>query len=448
MLPEILVEFNSRPTNLGYRPVQTEGVSVVPGVSAIQKCAFWMVWLLVFVTPWENAIVLPGIGTISRIIGVATLLFGLFAVFESGRLRVLSGPHYLMVLFVLWVSLTYFWTGAQERTGAAIRTFLQLLLMVWLIWEFAQTHKEQMLLLRAYVLGTCISSAAILTGYFTGLGAMNGRYTGFGFNPLDIALILALSLPISLFLANHDRRRFWVLLYATQFILAISAILLTASRGALLACSPTLLMVPFVYGRLSGVQRAVGGLFVVIVIVFGVFLVPESSWSRLASIGQEVRGGTFNDRTLIWQTGWQVFTQSPFLGVGARAYAPSIERAIGIGSQAPGQEEVTELVAHNTFLSVLVELGVIGFALFASLLVALMYSAWRRPAGERLLWLSVLLTWLIGVSSLTWEDRKPTWFLFAILIAAAASQVSARDSSSRAVMDPSLDQNLRRFQQA
>jgi O-antigen ligase len=443
MTPERLVSFDSSASAVRHYDAGCDLNSISPSVGLFQKWAFWMVWLLMFAAPWENAIVIPGFGTISRVIGVATLFVGLLAILESGRLRAPASQHYLMVLFVSWVSASYFWSVAEERTRTSVITFLQLLLMVWLIWEFAQTYRNQMRLLQAYVLGTCISSAAVVFSYLAGSGTQNGRYTGFGFNPGDLGLILALSLPISLFLASRAPTGLSVSIYAAHITLAVSAILLTASRGTLLASLPTALMIGFLYVRLSTTQKTVGLLLLLTAGIVGGMIAPSSSWSRLGTIQEEIRTGTLNDRTLIWQTGWQVFTRSPFIGVGSRAYAPSVERSIGLASQAPGQDgDMAELVAHNTFLSILVELGVVGFTLFAALLLALAYNVWRSPSGERLLWVCVLLTWTIGVCGLTWEDRKPTWILFGVLIAVTSSQATSRTPKSQ-ISQRHFDSGLR-----
>src|SRR4029077_13994144 len=105
------------------------------------------------------------------------------------------------------------------------------------------TWKRQILLLRAFVLGTMVSSIALVLSFLSGPptgaeGSYYGRYTALGFNPGDLALILALSLPISLYLAARDEHfRFRVWFYGVHLVLALSAILLTASRGALIACS-------------------------------------------------------------------------------------------------------------------------------------------------------------------------------------------------------------------
>jgi len=92
---------------------------------------------------------------------------------------------------------------------------------------------------------------------------------------------------------------------------------------------------------------------------------------------------------------------------------------------------VVELVAHNTFISVLVEQGVIGLALFLGILLVLILSACHFPVLDRAFWLSVLLTWGIGVCSLTWEDRKPSWFLFGVLVAAAGVEVPSMRGGNR-----------------
>jgi O-antigen ligase len=109
---------------------------------------------------------------------------------------------------------------------------------------------------------------------------------------------------------------------------------------------------------------------------------------------------------VIWAAGWDLFREHPFIGIGSGAYAASVWRSLDIA-----------IVAHNTFLSVLVELGVIGALVMAALLVSMFYSAARLPYLERCLWLVLLLTWTVGVSSLTWEYRKGTWFLLGMLAA-------------------------------
>ena len=77
-------------------------------------------------------------------------------------------------------------------------------------------------------------------------------------------------------------------------------------------------------------------------------------------------------------------------------------------------------VAHNTYLSVLVEVGLVGFSLFALMLIIVGVQAVRQPRWESRLWLATLLTWALGAFSLTWENRKQTWLVLGLIIVSSA----------------------------
>lgn len=407
-----------------------------PGISQVQtarkplfrKAALFFVWLLVFVIPWENGVVIHGLGTITRLVGIPAVGIALLAILESGVLRTLSGQHLIMASFFGWASLTYFWSFDPSATAMSIYTFFQLFLMVWLVWEFAQTHREHLLLLRAYMMGGLVSSVAALMGFFSSTGLNNGRYTGMNFNAGDLAFILALAIPISLYLAIQERRPILIWLAGLSTVLAFSTIVLTASRGSLIACIPTVVVLPFLFSKLRWGRNLVILVFLSLAVIGAWMFMPASSWTRLSTIGSEISSGTLNERTLIWQIGWQVFGQAPFQGVGSEAFAGAAEHSLGRASYADTQADFAQghLAAHNTFFSILLEEGAIGFALFAALLLTLVLSTLRLPTIDRALWLCILATWAIGACDLTYEDRKPTWLIFALLISATAAKLPPR----------------------
>ena len=74
----------------------------------------------------------------------------------------------------------------------------------------------------------------------------------------------------------------------------------------------------------------------------------------------------------------------------------------------------------------LVEQGVIGFMLFCALLGVLAVSLRVMPPFPRRLWIVSLGVWVVGVSSLTWEMRKPTWFFFGLIMAQCGSMAQKR----------------------
>jgi O-antigen ligase len=140
--------------------------------------------------------------------------------------------------------------------------------------------------------------------------------------------------------------------------------------------------------------------------VTAVALVPKAAWQRVGGTGTEMTQGTMDARTIIWHAGMEVFGDHPFTGIGTGSFGIAV-----------GQRVVTQWAAHNTFLSVLVEQGIIGFACFIFILVALGVGVMGLPPLERGLWLVMLFTWALGVSAMTWEGYKPTWFLFGMVAA-------------------------------
>jgi hypothetical protein len=185
-----------------------------------RKAAYFFLWILIFVIPWENAILIPGFGTLSRAVGIPAVGMALLAMLESGTLRTLSMQHLIVLFFTVWAGLTYFWSFAPSATIGAIFTFAQIFTMLWLIWEFAQTSEQQILLLRAYMLGAMISSVATLENFFTTTSVYGGRYTGLNFNPGDLGFIEALSIPISLYLAVRERKKILLWLDGSATVLA------------------------------------------------------------------------------------------------------------------------------------------------------------------------------------------------------------------------------------
>jgi O-antigen ligase len=73
-----------------------------------------------------------------------------------------------------------------------------------------------------------------------------------------------------------------------------------------------------------------------------------------------------------------------------------------------------DLAAHNTFLGILVEHGLVGLTLFGCIIWTLMAKAWRTPALESRMWMVTLLAWCVGAMSLSWENREMTWLLWGL----------------------------------
>jgi O-antigen ligase len=190
---------------------------------------------------------------------------------------------------------------------------------------------------------------------------------------------------------------------------------LSASRGGLLAVAVGLTIVPATAARLTRRQVAGVWLAAASIVATAFLVVPPSSAERLSTIPGELMGGELSGRSSIWAEGVELFREHPFFGIGAGAFTHSVRSSV-----------VVPNVAHNTFLSIAAELGVIGLGLFCVVLAFVAASVMEMPWLTRRLWLVCLAVWFVGVSGLTWEMRKPTWWLFGLAIAHHGSLRSER----------------------
>jgi O-antigen ligase len=389
----------------------TQGRPRKGDLTAAGRFAFAFLWLFVLSFPAEKAIAIPGLGTISRLFGLIALGAGMLAVLIDGRIRVFRMVHAVPALFVLWTALTMRWSLAPDATAAKAQTYLQLLGMAWLIWEFAATEGRIASLMQAYVFGTLYAAFDTISRWALAHQTYYQRYAAEGFDPNDLALTLALSIPLSYSLAMRSRGAMaWV--YRAQMVLALVTILLSASRTGFLTVILAALVLPLSFPYLRRAERKWIACGVVAVVGMAVAVIPATSWKRLATIGSEVSSGSLNNRALIWNAGLVAFRQHPVAGVGAGAFPRAVEPMLGF-------PKGWSIVAHNTFFSVLVETGVIGFALFAVFLLCLVMAVRRMRGFKRVVWTVTLLVWAVGVSTLSWEIQKPTWLLFALILTEA-----------------------------
>lgn len=374
-----------------------------------ERLAWALLWLFVFSIPWQKSVGVAGLGTLSHLLGILAFAAGAAAALRRRSLRFPNLALALAGAWVLWSAATYFWSVDPPATAGRALTFFQLWGMFWLVWDQCRSPRRQTHLLQAYVLGSVVASALGVLRYWQGHQTYYRRYTAPGFDPNDFGLILALAIPMALYLSLRGKRSLrWTSLVAALAI--IPGLLLTASRTALVVGIVGFGFALWTWRAASRWQRA-ASLLLLVVLLAGVFqFAPEHSRERLATLPTALAQGTLHNRTHIWKAGLKAFKRHPLVGVGAGAYPAAVRPWLGVPG-LPGHQ----YVAHNTFLSVLVEGGLIGFGLFALLSVTLMAFVFMMPPVERALWAVLPACWAVGVSTLTWEQYSPTWLIMALI---------------------------------
>ncbi len=383
----------------------------------------WAAWVLlclfIFTIPWEKSVWAPGVGTVARITGTVAFAAGVAAALRRGSVRLPNLALVLAGLLVIWAAATFLWSVDRPATAIRVRTLAELLAMACLIWDQARDSRRQRQIIGAYVTGAVAASFLAFYRYVTHQQTNYRRYAATGFDPNDFGLVLALAVPLALYLGLRERG--WIRWCARAAVpIVVAAIFLTASRTALVATFVAFVFALWTWRDSDLPQRALAVLLLLVLSLSLFRFGPAPQRKRLATIGSEIRQGTFHNRTRIWKTGLKVFKSHPLRGVGVAAYPQAVSPWLGKRDAAGFL-----LVAHNTFLSVLVETGLAGFGLFALLLVTLAVFVWTMPGAERALWAVMLAVWAVGVSTLTWEQYKPTWLLMALIMTGWAAAGSS-----------------------
>lgn len=376
----------------------------------MRTISFGLSLALIFIIPWENDITVGGLGSLARAVGILATLFWIATVFVRGRMRLPTPFHIAVCLFALWVTASLLWTQHPSATFDRAETYIQLFVLTLLLWDLCTTTKELQMVLQAYVLGGCVASVYTLFNYFAGVGYRGGtRFAVSGQNPNNMGVMLALGIPMAWYLATTiDWKRGTALLRAINYAYipgALMAILLTASRTSLIATIPGFIYILMSFTRLRLFTRII----VFVGLAYALFamqpLIPETSIERLSETGSSISSGDLTGRVDIWDEGVEFFLESPVIGIGAGTFR---------------EWSSHHQPAHNVFLSILAETGIVGMLLF---LMVLLLVVWQMPRykswWERGLWLILLVVWSAGAIALNWEYRKVTWLILCLVVCSA-----------------------------
>ena len=378
----------------------------------MRDLALFLSLVLIFCIPWENAISVAGLGTLARLIGMATAIAWLGSILVIGKIRKPHPFHLLVFLFILWNVMSFFWSFDLDETQMRVITYVQLGILSWMLWDLYKTPRALRSALQAYILGAFIAIGGTFYNFVSGqvIGLYSGsRFSGVGMNANDLALILILGLPVAWYLmnTNDEKNRIgirWFVNFA-YILSAIFAILLTASRSSVFSIAPVVVYVLMTINQIKLRTR----IFFSIILLGALFAlqiyIPLTNLTRLSSIPASIALGDFGGRIALWRATIKLFFEHPVLGIGSGA----LNSPLQLGAYA-----------HNTFLSILAELGLIGFILYMALLIITLRGVFKQSNRLSALWLTVFSVWVIGVFTLTWEFRKPTWLILNLVVVSAS----------------------------
>ena len=382
----------------------------------MRRIAWVLLLLFAFAIPWEYSLDLGDpLGNIARVTGVVLLLAAVPAVLVTGRVRTPGALQWLALAFFLWMCCTSLWTIDPPATLARLRGCFQVMMTVWLVWEFAATPEDLRNLLRAYVAGSWV--LAVLTVVSIASPGTEGqiRFVAEGQDPNDVARFLDLGFPLAALLLEGEPGWVGKLVALGYLPLGLMGVLVTASRSGFLAAIVALAGCALLLVR-RHMREVLLGVFSLPAIVTALwFAVPHETLERIATIPEQLQGGDLNYRLNIWQAGWHAFVHAPFFGSGAGSF-------VAAARLAPTD------TAHNTVLAIVVEAGIAGLILATAVVVVCLYALFETPGHVRGALATAMLVWLVTSLVATVEQNRTTWLLLALI--SLAGRLAAENRSA------------------
>ncbi len=322
---------------------------------AVLRPQFMWEWSLPLNVQWSYMVALATIGA-----AVACWL-GLWSVHRGGEGRGdskhrLSFAHICVLLFGVWITVTYFTARSREAALPWFLEYLKIFVIFAVSSYLIRTVRQVWILfvMTALALGYIAYEVNFLYLVNNYLGIYRRGYGGLDNN--GAGLMLAMGVPICWF-ACEGLQKWWRWAFLGLIPLLIHAVLMTYSRGAMVAL---LGMCPILLVRSR--QRVRLGLVgaCLALLAIPVMAGPEIQ-ARFFSIRDHERDESMISRRTAWAASLQMAKENPLFGVGVRnANLFSLQ----YGADREGR------TIHSQYLQIAADNGFVGLGLFLTLLGA------------------------------------------------------------------------------
>ena len=310
--------------------------------------------------------------SIPRLVGIALFLVWLPYVFFTGKFKLIKWNKFLVlaVIFFCWMLLSVLWTMYPKIGVVRVRTISQLMLAMFIgITLIDKPRKYSWVVIVVIITGTLIGLRSFYMSLFT-----TERTVGIeGFDQNEFAAMLIIPLMVAFSLYNfHKNKPFQALLLFVMFACFLGA-LSTVSRGFVVSVATA-------FATLLILEPNKKKMIAVLVIAFLV-----SSPYFLKRYGDRVGSMEFEitktyeapiGRLGIWYIGVEIFKNYPIWGVGVGGFPVAFNEEI---VKDPARIKFWKYgrAAHNDYLQILCELGIIGFILWMFFIVEVFRMAFR-----------------------------------------------------------------------
>jgi O-antigen ligase len=377
-------------------------------MNAVLNATKFFTFLLILALPnlsGEGGLEIAGMSLV-KITAPIALGFSIILILLGRPIRFVTDFNVASLLYISWVIFSYVWAvmpGSYDTNQAvdpiqAINNNFYILLVSWLLLQLIETETDLKWSAFAYVLGAAWLIYLAITSYQTGITVE--RVDIKGHDPNELSVKVALALPLMIYLMINAQAKFYWIIGWVFVPFAIFSILITASRTGAIVLVLGLLSFWVLPQRLGVWAKSIMLILAIASLIIIASFVSPAAVERLLSTGSELSEGTLNERSIIWQYAFEVWQQHPIVGQGIGSFRRIIN------------EYNVNLTAHNSFIGIAVEQGIIGLLFYLAVLLVIAQYVIRLPSALKTLLSLLLGIVILGQMSMTLQDRLYIWFIY------------------------------------
>lgn len=293
-------------------------------------------------------------------LGILTLYFFIKLYKKQLKLDLYYKSYFIAIgIFVISMFISALFSGdivygLKRWADMWIWRFMPFVVVIFLLNNYIDAKK---VMLTGFAGITLTSVYAVYQG-LSGMSRANGFYG----HPMTLGGWLCIFLPLILiefFERKLLGKYYW--LAGLAFCICSAGLVFNATRGAWLAVAIVSAVLLIYYMFKSKRNLAVSIIFVALISV--VLVNNPKFMHRLDTIDDFDKYQSNTERILIWQSAWNMFKDHPILGVGLGQYTENYQQKY----ISPQAKEPKLGHAHNNFMQMLAENGIVGFAGFVTM---------------------------------------------------------------------------------
>lgn len=214
--------------------------------------------------------------------------------------------------------------------------------------------------------------------------------------------------------------------YIIQSLIVMVALMMTGKRTLFIIPIAVLLIYVILFSKNNKFIKLAGvGLGITIFIIGAYVLVPGASLIINRIVNSE--GDVLSGREVFWNYAMEMFRQNPLFGKGFLSFN---DYAFYRGFRYYGER--WNYQAHNVYIQLLAETGIVGFLLMTLLIILMLFKIIFVVKEKPVFWNILLIYWIIlfGVYSFTGNTLYyPCQLIVLIIIILLVSNIKVADSS-------------------